>query len=148
MPEWIIALLGAVIGSFTTGVVQYLFWQRQHRQELQSSDERELRRGKARAAERLREIAVLLIELARSPVDGAHVEKTQTTTTTYIEILRLQRELVNAIIAAREAFPGQERSLTVFQKTLAGKALVGSSPDSIKLLRDELDALLAELRNV
>lgn len=150
MPEWIIALLsavvGALVGAYATGQVQYRFWKRQHDEEVRSLEEREIRREKVRAAERLREIAVLLIELARSPVDGSHIEKTQATTATYIERSRLQREFVNATMAAREAFPGQDRHLTIFEKMLAQEVARNPAPDAIKRLEAELGALLENLK--
>jgi hypothetical protein len=151
MPQWIIALLsaliGATVGAFATGAVQYLFWKRQHRHEVRALEARETRKERARATERLREIGVLLIELARLPIDGTHIEKTQVTTTTHLEILRLQRELVNATIAAREAFPDEDQALTVFQRLVIQRILRNPSEDSIKLVRDELDALMAKLGN-
>lgn len=110
------ALAGFVAGAFTTAGVQYLFWKRQHRQEVQSLEEREMRKERARAAERWREIGTLLIELSRSLVSGPLISGAEVNTTTWIEIHRLRRALVNATIAAREAFPDQRQLLTIFQK--------------------------------
>jgi hypothetical protein len=150
MPQWIIALLsalvGATVGAFATGAVQYLFWKRQHSQEVRAVEERETHKERARATERLREIGVLLLELAHTPVDGANIEKTQAATTTYLEVLRLQRELVNAATAAREVFPDLDRDLTVFQRMVTQRILRDPSEETIKMLQAELEALLAKLR--
>ena len=151
MPAWIIALLsavvGGVVGAFANGAVEFCFWRRRHREEVQSLEESEMRKVRARAAERLREIGVLFIELARLPVQGQYIEQTQSNTARFIEILRLQRELVNATITAREAFPEQDHLLTIFRRRLTQKVPLDLSQDSGKSLQDELDAVLAKLKN-
>jgi hypothetical protein len=61
----LVGFAGVVIGAFLTAALQYFFWKRHHRQEMKSQQEREVRRERASAAERLRQVSVSLIEISR-----------------------------------------------------------------------------------
>ncbi len=139
------ALLGVVVGAVLTNALQFFFWKRQHRQELQSLEERESRRAKTVAAEKLREIAVLLIELGGYHISGPHISNTEVSTTFYIETLRLRRELEATTLAARELFPNRAEAVTAFTRTIT-QGQLSLTPESAGRFRTELDALLASLR--
>jgi hypothetical protein len=135
----VVALVSVGFGAVLSAALQYT--KRQHRQELQSLEEREMRRERRRAVERFREVGVLLIEINRGLVSGPNVNQTEVTTMTLIEIHRLRRELLNATAAVRDAFPDQDKRLTPFLR-MTEKI----SPESANRLRDELDAIVAALR--
>lgn len=137
-------VIGAVVGAVLTAALQYSFWKRQHREELKSLEERETRGERARAAERLREVASLLIETSRVPISGPDINRSDVSTTTLIESYRLRRELLNAASAVRDAFPNhQSTTLVPFLKMTERVPL---EPESAGRLRAELDAILAALR--
>jgi hypothetical protein len=139
-------LVSVGFGALLTAALQYFFWKRQHQLELQSLEEREIRRERRRAAERLREVGGLLIEINSGPIAGYNVNQKEVTTTTLIEIHRLRRELLNATAAVRDAFPDQDKRLIPFQNKITEKVPLSLSSESAASLRNELDAIVAELR--
>jgi hypothetical protein len=146
------AFLSIAFGAILAATLNYVFWKRQHREEMKSLEEREKRleqremqRDRLRAVQRLREIGILLIESNRGTLLGTHVEQTQVTTANYLEIYRLRRELLSAVAAAREAFPDQQHwLLTAFERKIT-KTVSGLSDESAKSMHAELDEALAEL---
>jgi hypothetical protein len=136
-----IALVSVVIGAVLSAFLQYFFWKRQHRQETQSLEEREIRRERTRAAERFRETGILLIEISRAGVYGPHVSANEMATTTQIEIYRLRRELLSAAAAVRDLNTLKGERLNIFLR-MTEKI----SQESASGLRSELDAIVAELR--
>ena len=77
---------------------------------------------------------------------GPNIDQTHLTTVTYIELLRLKREFLNAVASARDAFPLQQERLKVFQRQMDA-AVLNQSKDRLDFLRAELDILLGELMN-
>jgi hypothetical protein len=142
-------VIGAVVGAFLTAALQYFFWKRQHREELKSAEEREVRRERARAAERFREVAGLLIEINRGTLLG-QIDQTQLNATILTENHRLRRELRNTAAAVRDAFPDQgpvqDERLDLFQRQMTEKIPLNLSQESANALRSELNAIVAQLR--
>lgn len=106
-------------------------------------EEGERRREHARAVERFRELAALLVEISREPFSGSHIDQTQVTTTTLIESYRLRREFLAAAAAVRDAFPDQESRLSTFQKSITER--IPLTPESAGRLGVELEAIVADL---
>jgi hypothetical protein len=132
-----IALVSVVIGAVLTAALQYSFWKRQHREEQKSLEEREVRRERALAAERFREVARLLIEINCEPRNP----QTDVTTATLLEKYRLRRELIVAATAVRDSNILKGERLNIFLRMTETL-----SPQSAPGLRSELDAIVAELR--
>ena len=130
-------VIGAVVGAVLTAALQYFFWKRQHRVEQSSSEEREVRRERVRAAERFREVARLLIEISCEPRNP----QTDVTTATLLEKYRLKRELIVAATAVRESNILRGERLNIFLRMTET-----ISQESAPGLRSELDAIVAELR--
>jgi hypothetical protein len=144
LEQVVIALVSVVVGAVLTAVLQYSIWKRQHREEQKSSEEREIRRERRRAAERFREVAGLLIEINGGTVSGPmgpYIDHTQLTTTTLIENSRLRRELLNAAAAVRDLNILKGDRLNIFVRKTEK-----ISQESASSLRSELDAIVAELR--
>ena len=141
MEQAIFALIGVLVGAFATGGVQHYFWRLEEKQR----EERAKREQKERVAERLGRTAGELIELARSPIQGPHIDQTYLTTANYIELHRLKRELLNDVTSARDAFPKQQERLKVFQRQMDGAVLSNLPKDRMDVLRAELDSLLEQL---
>lgn len=147
-------LLGVVVGALATAAAEHLFWRVQHRETLRESreraereerqrEERASREQKQRVAEQLRQTAGGLIELARLPVQGIHIDQSYLTTINYVELLRVKRELLDVVALARDAFPEQQEFLSAFQRHL-DEAILNPSTDRMDQLRVELDSLLRD----
>lgn len=134
----LIALVSVAFGAVLTAALQYFFWTRQHREELRSSEERETRRARARALERFRDVAGLLIEINRA---GLSISNPQLNTATIIEQYRLERELLSAAAVVREEHPDQATRLAAFLRKITQ-----ASAASADTLHAELNAILVELR--
>ncbi|HXZ82405.1 MAG TPA: hypothetical protein VED84_01485 [Acidimicrobiales bacterium] len=159
MSDWVKTLVSVAFGAVLAAALNYFFWKRQHREEVKSSEERdarrerlleerELRRERARAVERLREVGGLLIEINRAALSGPNINQTEVTTTTYIEIHRLRREVISAVAAVRDVFPADRGDtalrLNLFEGAITEK--VPLAPDSLGNLRSQLDLILDKLR--
>jgi len=121
--------------------VQHYFWRLEERQR----EDRARREQKEQIAERLSRTAGELIELARSPIQGPHIDQTCLTTVSYIELHRLKRELANAVASASGAFPQQQERLRIFQRQTDASVLLNPPKERMDQLRSELDALLKNL---
>jgi len=141
MEQAIFALVGVLVGAFATGGVQHYFWRLEERQR----EDRARREQKEKIAERLSRTAGELIELARSPIQGPHIDQTYLTTVSYIELHRLKRELANAVASASGAFPQQQERLRIFQRQTDASVLLNPPKERMDQLRSELDALLKNL---
>jgi len=125
MGEAIFALIGVLVGAIVTGGVSHYFWTR----EQKIRDDRASKERTQRIAEQLRHTGGELIELARTPLLGSHVDQTGQTTATYLETLRLKRELVNVIASVREASPQQQERLKIFEQQLNGAVFMNPSKE-------------------
>jgi len=139
----LIALVSVAFGAFLSASLQFFFWKRQHREELKSLREREARRERERAVERLKEVGGLFIETTRTPVEWYALNRTELTTTTLIETYRLRRDLLNAAAAVRDEFPNQTTNLTLFLQMTEKVPLPPGFADE---LRARLDGILDQLR--
>jgi hypothetical protein len=144
-----IALFSVAVGAVLSAALQYFFWKRQHLEELKSVEEREVRRERARAVERFREVAGLLIEINRGTLLG-QIDQTELNAKILIENHRLRRELRNTVAAVRDAFPTQgpvqDERLAIFQRQMTDNFPLNFSQDSANAQRSELDAIVAQLR--
>jgi hypothetical protein len=147
MRDLIIALSGVVVGAFATSGAEHLFWRVQHREILRLSDRQERRREQALAAERLQQVGSQTIDLAVVPLNGPRIEQAQVSTQTYIELLRLHRELRSVTATIRELFSdGRKEQLNNFQHRLSASILKDLPQQVADNLRSELERLYRDLR--
>ena len=140
-------LLGTVVGTVLGAVLQYTFWKRQYREISHTMERRERQRERHSAAERIQNLATQTIELASSPFSGPHISQTEVTTQTYIELLKLQRELRAVTASIGGLFSDQRhQQLENFQNKLSQNALRNPSPQLLDSLRTDLKNLYDDLR--
>ena len=148
--EGLYALAGVLVGAIASGTVNYGFWKLQHKETLRTSEERERHKQQVQMTDRLQEVADQLIELGGASLSGPHIDQTQLSTATYMELVRLRREFLVVSNLARNAFENEDLTerLRVFQEMVSEAILPGRGQTEAekKNLRSYLDDLCTRLR--
>jgi hypothetical protein len=149
MSGWTVVwtLLGVVVGAVLSTFLQHYFWRLQHREMSRALEQRERRREQNLTGERIQSLGTQTLELASTPFAGPNISQTEVATQTYVELLRLQRELGAITASIGELFSDQRhQQLENFRRKVSLVALRNPPQHEVDSLRTELKNLYSDLR--